>query len=108
MPLAHVAGTLTNDHSQKNVENSELSALFRICHHSLLGLSAPPVLSPHWMEIVAPEIQPVARLMTRSRCHPVKSIVRVFSEPLVAFFLGRGGREVFGPFSPSVLYLLVF
>lgn len=41
-----------------------------------------------------------------SRCHPTKRIVHEFSQPVVALFFQV--REVFGSFSPSVLYLLVF
>lgn len=45
------------------------------------GCSSRPITSPPletWIEIVAPEIKPVTCLITRSRCHPVKSIVWVF------------------------------
>lgn len=112
MPLALIsgAGTLTNDHSQKTTRtlNCRCFSGFEF----VISLSSDWVLLPSshlisfgtWMEIVAPEIQPVTQLITRSRCHPVKSIVWVFWAPGGFFW----GREVFDSFSPSVLYLLVF
>lgn len=76
MPLAHGAGTLTNYHSHchgkltRTIET--LSTLFRlwIRRLPLLRLGVPPV-PPHlissgtWMEIVAPEIQPVTQLINQ-------------------------------------------